>query len=206
MALTKIDLCNHALLKVGADTIASLDTNPDASEGINRKAALCNILFDQALEEILRSYTWNCVTKRAKLTRLSEKPSFKWDYQYQLPGDFCRLINLYDNVNAYDDGTEWVIEGNSVLCDHEEVYITYTHIPEDISILDPLAAQAVICKLAIKLCVPLQLDESMANNILQELLGVVMPAARSIDTFENKEYSSPESQFLLARNNTSPII
>ncbi len=206
MSLSKIDICNHALLKVGADTIASLDTSTTESDGTNRKAALCKILFDQALEEIARSYNWNCLTKRAKLVRLADAPEFKWDFKYQLPGDFCRLINLYDSKEAYDDGTEWVIEGKTILCNHEEVFIKYTHIPEDVSILDPLATQALICKLAIKLCTPLQLDDKMARNILEELLAVVMPAARSIDTIENKSWDTVESQFILARDNTTPYI
>lgn len=206
MALTKIDICNHALLKVGADTISSLDTNPNESEGTNRKASLCSILFDQALDETLRMYPWNCVTKRQQLTQLSEAPVFKYKYQYQLPGDFCRLISLYDNKDGVDSDLEWVVEGNVVLCDYDEVYIKYVSIPSNLSILDAFAAQALICKLAIKLAVPLQLNEEMSNNILQELMVIVMPGARSIDTIENKSWDSMESEWLSSRHYQSPII
>ena len=45
MAQTKIDICNQALLKVGADTIASLDTNQNTNESSIRSAKLCNILL-----------------------------------------------------------------------------------------------------------------------------------------------------------------
>ena len=74
MSLTKIDICNHALLKVGADTIASLDTAQATDEGTIRSAKLCNVFFDQALNETLRMYPWNSCVKRATLTQLTDKP------------------------------------------------------------------------------------------------------------------------------------
>ena len=53
MALGKIEICNHALLKVGADTIASLDVSQATDDGVIFSAKLCNILFDQALVETI---------------------------------------------------------------------------------------------------------------------------------------------------------
>ena len=95
MALGKIEICNHALLKVGADTIASLDVSQATDDGVIFSAKLCNILFDQALVETLRLYPWNSATKRTQLTRLAEAPAFKYQFKYALPIDFVRVINLY---------------------------------------------------------------------------------------------------------------
>jgi hypothetical protein len=66
--MTKIEICNHALLKIGADTIASLDINQNDQEAVVQSAKLCNIFFNQALEEVLRTYRWNSALKRAELT------------------------------------------------------------------------------------------------------------------------------------------
>ena len=74
MGLSKTDICNQALLKVGADVIESLDTDVNSEEGTVESALLCNVFFDQALDEILRLYQWNCCTKRHTPVKLTEDP------------------------------------------------------------------------------------------------------------------------------------
>ena len=199
MALTKIDVCNHALLKVGADAIASLDTTASSEEGVVESAKLCKIFYDQALEETLRIYPWNCCTKRAVPSRLVETPAFGYNYYYQLPNDFVRLVNMFDNTNEYVDEVRWVIEGDKLLCDYDTVYIKYIAKPTNVGVLDALATRALICTLAMKLADPLQLDDKKFQAILRELETIVLPSARSIDTFENKELLLEESNWILGR-------
>jgi hypothetical protein len=57
-----------------------------------------------------------------------------------------------------------------------------------------------------KLAVPMHLDEKLKNNLLTELQTIILPAARSIDTIENKNWDNEESNFLVSRNYSSPII
>ena len=206
MGLSKIEICNHALLKIGADTIASLDINQNDTEAVVQSAKLCNVLFRQSLDETLRTYKWNSALKRYKLNRLSEAPAFKFKYQYQLPNDCIRVINVYDDPEAYDDRTEWVVEGRTILCDYENVYISCVSRPDDVSKLDAFLTRAVIQNLAIKLAVPMQLDQVMQNNLIDEYESVVLPAARSVDTLENKYWELEESDFILSRYNQRPII
>ena len=206
MGLSKIEICNHALLKIGADTIASLDINQNDSEAVVQSAKLCGILFDQALEETLRTYKWNSALKRLQLSRLTEAPAFKFKYKYQLPSDCIRVMNVYDKADAYDDRTQWVVEGRTVLCDYETVYLCYVSKPNDVSQLDAFLTRAIIQNLAIKLAVPMQLDQVMQNNLIQEYEQVVLPAARSVDTLENKYWEMEESDFILSRYNEQPII
>jgi hypothetical protein len=204
--MTKIEICNHALLKIGADTIASLDINSNTDEGVVYSAKLCNTFFNQALEEVLRTHKWNSAMKRATLSRLLDAPAFKFKYQYQLPTDCIRVVNLYDTPEAYDDRSEWVIEGNLILCDYEAVYLSYVSKVEDVNTLDAFLTQAIVQNLAIKLSVPMQLDTAMQNNLIQEYDSVILPKARSVDTLENKYWEMEESDFLLSRQHESPII
>lgn len=206
MGLSKIEICNHALLKIGADTIASLDINQNDTEAVVQSAKLCNVLFRQALDETLRTYKWNSALKRYKLNRLSEAPAFKFKYQYQLPSDCIRVINVYDKADAYDDRTQWVVEGRTILCDYENVYICCVSRPTDVSQLDAFLTRAIIQNLAIKLAVPMQLDQVMQNNLIDEYESVILPAARSVDTLENKYWEMEESDFILSRYNEQPII
>lgn len=197
--MTKVEICNHALLKIGADTIASLDINQNDQEAVVQSAKLCNIFFNQALEEVLRTYRWNSALKRAELPRLTEAPAFKWEYKYQLPNDCVRVVNVYEDKEAYDDRTEWVIEGRTILCNYKTVYLCYVSLVEDVNTLDAFLTQAVIQNLAIKLSVPMQLDQVMQNNLISEYNNVILPQARSVDTLENKYWEMEESDFLLSR-------
>ena len=197
--MTKIEICNHALLKIGADTIASLDINQNDQEAVVQSAKLCNIFFNQALEEVLRTYRWNSALKRASLPRLTEEPAFKFKYKYQLPNDCVRVVNVYEDKEAYDDRTEWVVEGRTILCNYETVYLCYVHLPADVNTLDAFLTQAVVQNLAIKLSVPMQLDQVMQNNLISEYNNVILPQARSVDTLENKYWEMEESDFLLSR-------
>jgi hypothetical protein len=204
MALSKIDICNQALLKVGADTIASLDTSTSNTEAEIRSAKLCNIFFDQAIEEVVRIYGWNCAIKRNIPSLLSDTPTFEFKYAFQLPNDCIRVLNVYDTSEAYDDRVKYVIEGRTILCDQNKIYLKYTHVPTDISSLDPLTTQVLILKLAIMLAVPLQHELKMSQALINEYEKIVLPYARSVDTFENSDFHYPESETILSRYDDSP--
>jgi hypothetical protein len=204
VALSKIDVCNQALLKVGADTIASLDTSSDLDEGTIVEANLCNIFFDQALEETMRVYPWNCCTARTVPVKLAEAPAFGYEVAFQLPNDCMRVINVFDSSDQDKNGIRWVIEGDRILCDYDVVYLKYVQKPTNVGVLDPLAIRALICNLALKLAIPLQLDDKQAARILAELEQVVLPMARSIDTFENKELLREESSWITSRYTDRP--
>ena len=206
MALTQIDICNQALLKVGQDLISSLDTETAPDEGSLRSAKLCNVLYSQAVEEVLRMYPWNSCTKRVLPTKLSTSPAFGYDNAFQLPNDFLRMLHLFDSTKQYDDQMKWVIEGDQILCDYDTIYIIYTFLPENIGIVDPLCSSAIITNLAIKLATPLQLEQQWASTLTRELYEVIMPQARSIDTIENKELMLEESYWITGRDFNTPII
>ncbi len=123
-----------------------------------------------------------------------------------MPNDCVRVVNVYDNIDAYDDRTEWVVEGRTILCDYEAVYLCYVSLVEDVNTLDAFLTQCVIQNLAIKLSVPMQLDQVMQNNLISEYNNTILPQARSVDTLENKYWEMEESDFLLSRYNQSPII
>lgn len=60
--LTNIEVCNKALLMLGAQTIGSF---PDVSTDRGR---LVSALYDQARKAVLRAHPWNCAIKEVSLT------------------------------------------------------------------------------------------------------------------------------------------
>ena len=107
---------------------------------------------------------------------------------------------------AYDDRVKYVVEGRTILCDYDKVFLCYVSLVEDVNTLDAFLTQCIIQNLAIKLSVPMQLDQVMQNNLIREYNEVILPQARSVDTLENKYWEMEESDFLLSRYNQSPII
>ena len=59
--LTDIEVCNKALLLVGAQTISTLG---DATD----RARLMNVLYPQARQAVLRAHPWNCAVREVRLT------------------------------------------------------------------------------------------------------------------------------------------
>jgi hypothetical protein len=61
-AMTKTEICNLALTKIGQKTLSSIDDPND------KNARLCAIHYAQALDELLRAGFWSFAKKAAKLT------------------------------------------------------------------------------------------------------------------------------------------
>ena len=152
----------------------------------------------------MRIYPWNCCTERSIPVKLAEDPLFGYESAFQLPNDCMRVINVFDNTDQDKNGIRWVVEGSKILCDYEIIYLKYVKKPTNVGELDALAVRALICNLALKLAVPLQLADDQAARIIAELEQVVLPSARSVDTIENKELLAEESAWIDARNNDRP--
>ena len=199
MGMTEADVCNQALARLGAEKILGLD---DGSKG----ARYCRLFYEQTRDEVLRSHPWNFAMKREVLIRLTDDPPFGWGRQYQLPGDFLRLVQL--NGFAADEASRnSEIEGDKLLCDEEMAQVRYVRRVEDAAQYDPLFAEALAVKLASKLAQPLTGSRSLAAEILQEYERVIAPLARRVDSQEDRSRRKQpwvESAFVLARRGPRP--
>lgn len=98
---SQIDICNRALLSIGArSTISSISPSDGSME-----ANACAILFQPTFESLARAAYWNCLRKQASLSLLQAAkgtpenvqgnslplPPQPWLYAYQLPNDSLHL-------------------------------------------------------------------------------------------------------------------
>jgi len=65
MATSSLEICNIALLKIGADSITALS---DA----NKRARLCTLLYDFMRKKLLRAHPWNFAIKRSFLQKVTD--------------------------------------------------------------------------------------------------------------------------------------
>lgn len=98
--MSKIDIINAALTRVGSEPIASLE---DGTAG----AKIAEQNYEMIVLSALRSYPWRWASKVAKLNMLDQvthgKPPEPWLFVYQLPNDLLRLrsLKLFGRPIAY---------------------------------------------------------------------------------------------------------
>lgn len=197
MAVSKTNICNAALGRIGSSPIMDID---DAD---SKSARVCKNAYDPTLREVLRNGVWNFAKDRATLARLTALPAFGWSYQYQLPSDWMRLVK-FNGVDVYPDGVgeEWEIEGRKVLTDAETAEIQYIKFVDDPNQYDALFVTAFTVLLASNIAVPIRQDEALAARLLGEYTGLKLPTARKTDGNERKrtphDYTA-ESRFVNSR-------
>lgn len=123
MALTSVQICANALVRLGATPITSFDDGTDV-------ATFCQTIYNQKKKFILSSYPWQFSFKFAQLSRQTATPSMQWEYQYTLPAD--RIMTGFPAVYTDDDVgarpiREFAIVGNVLMSDEPTLYVKYQY-------------------------------------------------------------------------------
>jgi len=161
--LSDIALCSRALLKIGANAIASFD------EGSAESEVSAN-LYPCIRDALLSSHPWNFATGQVTLPRLAAVPVADFQYAYQLPADFLRVLSAGQNERGA--GIRYRLAENRLHTDAEEVVLTYIFRPDEIS-FPPFFDQVLIARLAAEFCIPLTESTTRAQYL----------AARAEDEF-----------------------
>lgn len=178
MALSETEICNRALGRVGQERILAM-----SDAGVGGRA--CQLYFDGTRDEVLRSHRWNFATSRSTLSRLSETPLFGWDYQFALPVDFLRALEVNDTEDQA--GCIWAVEGIKLMTNEETVNLVYIRREEDVSKWDALFCEAMTLKLAMKFATILRGTSSQVMDFGAEYDRLMAPLARRVDANEGRE-------------------
>jgi len=197
MAVSKTDICNNAIGRIGAQRIMDID------DQASKSARICKNAYEITLREVLRLAPWNFAKDRVQLAELSAAPVFGWAKQYQLPTDFIRMVKFND-LEAWQDSPDdfFEIEGKRVLTDEETARIEYIKYVDDPNQYDALFTKALVVLLAAEIAVPIRQDEGLAAKMLAEFQQLKLPAARKADGNERKRRRfdpTAESRFVQSR-------
>jgi hypothetical protein len=121
VAETDTSICNGALIKLGAQTILSLD---DANDTARR----LKVIYPRSRDKLLASHPWNFATKRAVLAEDPTPPSFDFSHRFALPPDCLRVYGT-----DLPQPQEWAVEDGFLLCNSDMVSIKYIFRQEDTS-------------------------------------------------------------------------
>ena len=105
-----LEICNKALSHCKTKGIASLEENSFEAEVINK-------WYKSSLLTTLSSINWKFATKFSKLALLDEQVD-GWDFVYQLPKDFVKMILVNDSLSTeYEDQGNYILIGDKICSD-----------------------------------------------------------------------------------------
>lgn len=170
MSVSKVSVCNSALIKVGAERISSITQD-------TKRAILLNAIYDQVRDAVLRAHRWNFALKRTTLTPTSDTPEWGYDYEYDVPNDCLRVLDVDP------DDIEFVVEGGKIRTDESSLDVLYVQRQDDESEWDPCFAEAVACRLACEIAYNLTQSATLVAQCEQKYKAV-LAEARSMDGAE----------------------
>ncbi len=130
-----VQICNSALNQLGASSITALTED-------SKNARICNERYETIRDAVYRSHPWNCLVKRVQLAQDTDTPAWGFTYQYTLPSDCLRVLQIKDYNSDYK------IEGRKLLIDESDVYLIYLAIETDVNQLDILLRETISAGLA----------------------------------------------------------
>ena len=171
MASSAVEICNSALIKVGADTIVSLSED-------NQRARIVNEQYGKSRKEMIRSHPWNFALVRLELAALASPPVYEYAYQFQLPADCLRVLRT--DLPSNED---FKIEGRKILANSNTLRILYLKDETDVSKFDANFCEALACKIAANIAFSLSGSATLATGLYQ-IAKDMMREARSYDAQE----------------------
>lgn len=171
MALSDIAFCSRALLKIGAQPVASL------AEG-SAEAEVAANLYPGLRDALLAAFPWRFATAQATLPRLAAAPVADWLFAYQLPADLLRVLSA--GSPYLGSGLAYRLLGEELHCNAQAVTLSYIRRPAEDS-FPPHFAEALVARLAAEFCLPLTEDAGRAE-LLHGLAENVLRQARTLDS------------------------
>jgi len=125
---SKFDICNQALVLVGANTITSFSENTTESK-------VASQLYETTLNTLLTRCRWRFATKQVQLSYDSTAPLGRWNSKHTLPADalVIHTISVSDNIIQYDRYNTYIYSDadatDTVIADYTSS-VTESELPE----------------------------------------------------------------------------
>lgn len=139
--ISQVSVCNSALSQLGANQINSL------TEG-TIEANLCLQFFDIARTTVLYMHPWNFAITRIELAPDVTKPVYEFEYQFTLPADCLRVLQVYTDL-------DYRIEGRRILTNSKTCLLKYIRDVADVSTWSMGFVNTMIARMRVDLCYPL---------------------------------------------------
>lgn len=171
MALSSIELCSSALLKLGAEVISSFEDG-------TTEARVASHLYPLTRDALLCAHPWSFATRQTQLARLVDQPTANFRYAHQLPTDYLKALSAGEH--GVGRGLTFQIVSRQLHSDAATVILTYVYQPTEGDFPAYFNA-ALVARLAAEFCLPLTENSSRAER-LARLSDAELKVARLIDS------------------------
>ena len=180
-----LDIINRGLDLLGQQPLTSMDERTPNAAKVKR-------VWPGVRASVLRAHVWKCAQERVELARLADRPAFGFSYQYQLPGDFVRLV-------ATDPERAIVcVKGNTLMSDAPTLAIAYVKDVDDAELFDALLVECLAMRLAADLAFGITGSVQMRMG-LEETYKRLLADARHVDATEGAGQQFPQSSWVSAK-------
>jgi len=170
MALTNIELCSRALIRLGANPISSFEDG-------NAEAEIAYALYASTKNALLSAYPWSFATQQVELTKSIQDPIADFSNAFELPNNILRAISA--GSGAKGRGVYFKILNGALHTNQSNITLTY--IAEiDEADFPAFFAAALITKLASEFSIPVT-ESTSRTEMLYDLAGKEIEKARLID-------------------------
>ncbi len=164
MALSALELCSRALLRLGAQPIASMEDG-------TAEAEIAAGLYAGTRDAMLSAHPWSFATGQATLPRLAALPVADFAFAFQLPAGFLRALSA-------GRGVAYRLFEDRLHTDAPQVVLTHIFRPDEAA-FPPFFAAALVARLAAEFCIPLTENTSRAQLLAQQAENELRAARRA---------------------------
>ncbi len=167
---SKVNICNLALVDIGANTINALD------DGSN-EADACDEIYDQLLDELLEEHTWDFCKKWVALAEDSGYAMVdeQYEYAYELPSNYIRMSRMENLATIYE------VRGSTLLTNVEDAIAEYIFQEIDPTKLPPHFVKAFASRLRMSLAIKIPGKGAKKVDWTKIYYQVDLPKAKSDD-------------------------
>jgi len=186
--MTKEEIINLALIRIGESPIQSLDEGSTA-------ARTADLLYDASRRAILRDFDWSFAEKSVLLAPVDtdEAPAV-----FAVPADCLRVQRIVDKSKP-SHAKEWFrVQGDKLYTYARTPLCFYVRDEEDAGIFDAKFTEALTYRLAGELAMPVRQSESLMASMLNAYQNVVSTAAT--ESMNERESAEPSNPYVEVRN------
>nr|WP_321500190.1 hypothetical protein [uncultured Dethiosulfovibrio sp.] len=210
MSLTRVDICNQALYRIGANNpITSLEEGSAESEVLAAQ-------YDVALYSLLTAFPWPWARRITALQEVAGEVHPVWSKIYKYPVNCVRILDLFNSYAPdQSDGLRYCDQiepsglpveyelssgrdGRYILTDLVGAYAQYIYAVDDPMLWDPAFRQALIARLAADCCLALSAQDGRHRE-LQEIAQRAYYAATATGAAESRESRRRRGRYVKAR-------
>jgi hypothetical protein len=188
-ANTALDICSRALILIGAEPISSFDDG-------STEALVCVNLYEDVVRTALTNTRWRFATNQKVLNRLTDIPTGRFNFAYQIPQDnlMVHAVTVNDNLIEYQIYGDKIYSNTS---ENDEVIADYSFRASELD-FPSYFTLAVQFSLSVILATSIARDASLAQLMTVRADGA-MAKARSLDSQQQTTRRLETNRFITAR-------